>query len=483
MWLTEFIGKAVSRLFPKKKLEERLGIQIASSARMETAIGEWMRIYRNEATWLGGDGDVRSMNLAAAVASEFSRLILTEFTFEMGGNERADFIGDQIKKYLLTHFNTKVEYWGAFGGIVLKPYVAGEDPVTGKPNRIPIDLIEPDRFFPTAYDDDGNVTGGLFLDIKVIGNRMYTRVEHHDQKGNVCTIKNIAYESGTLTDIGAGYSTQNQFAKEVPLSTVPDWEGIQEFTEITGVTAPIFVYIKVPLANTVDTDSPLGVSVFSRGVDGIREADKQFTRLLWEFEAKEAAVDVDETMFKMDANGNPILPKGKERTFRNWELDGSAEKIGDRIQAYSPEIREESHIKGLNRILRNLEFNCALAYGTLSDPEYIEKTAEEVKSSKQRSYDAVNLMQAEWDKGIDRLIEVMNILCDLYDIVPAGPCEKTCTWGDGILEDTDKEFQRRWAMVQAGKYKTEKFFAYYFGCSEEEARELIPDQSPIPGIE
>ena len=43
-----------------------------------------------------------------------------------------------------------------------------------------------------------------------------------------------------------------------------------------------------------------------------------------------------------------------------------------------------------------------------------------------------------------------------------------------MLEDTDKEYQRRWAMVVAGKLKLEKFIAWYFGCTEEEAADYIP---------
>ena len=53
--------------------------------------------------------------------------------------------------------------------------------------------------------------------------------------------------------------------------------------------------------------------------------------------------------------------------------------------------------------------------------------------------------------------------------------EMNCSWGDSVLEDTDKEYQRRWAMVVAGKLKLEKFIAWYFGCTEEEAVDYIPD--------
>ena len=48
---------------------------------------------------------------------------------------------------------------------------------------------------------------------------------------------------------------------------------------------------------------------------------------------------------------------------------------------------------GYNRIVQKIEFNCGLAYGTLSDPQVVDKTAEEIISSKQRSYATVKAIQ------------------------------------------------------------------------------------------
>ena len=79
----------------------------------------------------------------------------------------------------------------------------------------------------------------------------------------------------------------------------------------------------------------------------------------------------------------------------------------------------------------------------------------------------------------------MVVLNSLYKMVPAGAVEVNCTWGDSVLEDTDKEYQRRWAMVVAGKLKPEKFISWYFGCTEEEAKEYMPEVLPaeFPEVE
>ena len=248
-----------------------------------------------------------------------------------------------------------------------------------------------------------------------------------------------------------------------------------------GIERPFFVYIKVPRANNVDPHSPLGASVFSRAVDVIEETDKQFSRILWEYKATEAAIDADISLFDTDKNGELILPEGQERLFRNYDFEGS-ENSGF-LKEFLPTIRDSSLFNGLNEFIRKIEFLCSLAYGTLSDPNDVAKTATEVKASKQRSYTAVSRMQKAWDSALDDIIAIMDTLCTLYNIVPAGIIDKTCTWGDGVLEDTEAEYQRRWAMVLAGKMKLEKFYAWYFGCSEKEALDYIPDAPVYPPVE
>ena len=65
--------------------------------------------------------------------------------------------------------------------------------------------------------------------------------------------------------------------------------------------------------------------------------------------------------------------------------------------------------------------------------------------------------------------------------ISAVPAEITCTWGDSILEDTDKEFQRRLQMVNAGILSKEKFISWYFHCDENQANAYIPQSDGLFG--
>ncbi|MGL5513554.1 MAG: hypothetical protein ACRDBM_10035, partial [Sporomusa sp.] len=52
-------------------------------------------------------------------------------------------------------------------------------------------------------------------------------------------------------------------------------------------------------------------------------------------------------------------------------------------------------------------------------------------------------------------------------------------FGDSVFEDTGTEFVRRKALADAKYLKPELLNAWYFGVSEEEAKEMMPESEPI----
>ena len=469
MSFLDIFRNSISNLFLKDSATNKPILTVVTSGVMDANIRLWSQMYENNPPWVGGKDKIISLNLPAAISEEMARLILTEFSISVGGSARADFINTQLTNNL-SNLSSHMELFCAKGGIAIKPYVSG--------GSINIDFTQADRFYPTASNSNRQITGAVFIDSRREGGYLYTRLEHHNLSGNQYTIINKAFRSERLPDFADDnmiIMPSQPFLTPVSLSEVEEWSSLsEEPVTISNILQPLFVYIPVPRANNIDTNSPLGASVFSRAVDVIEQADRQFTRTLTEYRLKEVAIHASDDLFDQDENGDPILPEGMERLYR--ALDVSEDKPF--INVFSPEIRDNSLFNGLNKYFQRIEFLCGLSYGTISDPQQIEKTAEEIRHSKQRSYTVVSRMQDSWDKGFDRLIYAMDVLSTLYGLAPAGKYEKAVSWGDGILEDTEAEYQRRWSQVLAGKLRIEKFMAWYYGCTEEEALEkYIPPQT------
>lgn len=145
----------------------------------------------------------------------------------------------------------------------------------------------------------------------------------------------------------------------------------------------------------------------------------------------------------------------------------------DFFKDYSPEIRDEALWRGLNKTLQRIEFNVGLAYGTLSEPNTVDKTATEIKSSKQRSYATVSKMQENLQKALENLIYAMDVLTTLYNLAPQGKYEVSFNWDDSLIVDTEREQTLQMQEVNAGLRSKIKYIMFRYGLTEEQAKEEL----------
>ena len=175
---------------------------------------------------------------------------------------------------------------------------------------------------------------------------------------------------------------------------------------------------------------------------------------------------------------NPVkqeLPKTRERLFRR--LHARLKDNAPFFQVFAPELRDSSYGNGLNRILRSIEWIVGLAYGTLSDPQNVDKTAEEVKAGKQRSYTFVCDMQASLQTALEQYIYAVDKYTTVCNLAPAGGYSVKWNWGDGVLEDADKETQIKLQEVNNGIITKEAYLMWRYSVSEDKARKMMPQDS------
>ena len=103
--------------------------------------------------------------------------------------------------------------------------------------------------------------------------------------------------------------------------------------------------------------------------------------------------------------------------------------------------------------------------------------------SRQRSYSAICEIQKSLEDALRHLIWVLDYYAGLYNLAPVGDYEATFNWGDGVLTDTGAEYIQQKALVDSGILKPEKLLAWYFGISEEEAKDYMPKQQGGIGFE
>lgn len=144
---------------------------------------------------------------------------------------------------------------------------------------------------------------------------------------------------------------------------------------------------------------------------------------------------------------------------------------------WTPELRHSELNAGLNQILRSIEFNTGLAYGTLSDVQFSDKTAEEIRASKQRSYATVTDIQGALKKALIHLVYTMDVWCSIYNLAPEGDYEISFDFDDSIIADRAREFSEKKQLVEMGIMLPWEFRMWYFGEEEDFARERITENN------
>lgn len=440
------IRQVINKLFSKNDIKDATGVEVAISEEMSNAIGLWGAMYEDKAPWVDNN-KIKSLNLSAAIASEMARLVTLEMESEITGGKRAEYLNSQYKK-VIEDIRRVTEYACSKGGLIFKPYIDGDS--------IAVDYVQADLFFPTKYDSSGNITGCIFVERKRHGDVIYTRLEHHDLQDTGYYISNKAYKNAI---------NDGTIGTRIPLTAVDEWKDLEPEVLLTNIDKPLFSYFKIPIANTIDTRSPLGVSVYARAVSLIEQADRQYSRTLWEYEGGELAINAAVDLFK--ANGE--VPEGKERLFAMLDTDQE-----DFFEEWAPTLRDESFFNGLNKLLQRIEFNCGLAYGTLSDVQMVDKTATEVKASKQRTYSTVQDIQKSLEHALEGLVEAMDIWATLGKLSPVGDYDISFEWDDSLVMDAETENAQMYQEVAAGLIKPEYYLMKRYGVTEEQLKEMMP---------
>lgn len=430
--------KKVIGLFSVKEIKDVFHIDAAITGEMQHRIQLWHDMYSGKAYWI--NEDVFSLRLEQGIVREFANIVLTEMTVSVS-NEKLKHIFDTAVRDL----NENLQLGLATGAMIIKPL--GTDGVQ---------YVAQNSFIPVEYDSEKRLIKVIFPDIRQTGEYEYLiRLEYHSVSSETgLTIINKVFKSSSPDTLG----------KECPLSVVEEWKNLPEKITYPNMKRPAFGYYRNPIANTIDGSSA-GVSLFESAVDMIHCADKQFGRLEWEFESGERAVHVDEAALNL-TEGQKEPSHTFKRLYRGFNTGKD-----DLFDDYSPEIRQADISKGLEDYKRQIEFQVCLSYGDLSNPQTVEKTAQEVRIAKKRKYNMVNAIQKKLRDCLDDLCYALAF----YNALTTSGYELVCDFKDSILTDEQTERQQDIQDVSIGVMPLWEYRMKWYGEDEKTARKMTED--------
>ena len=353
----------------------------------------------------------------------------------------------------------KGEGWGEAGGFDARRPAAFHEGKGLRGGKIRIGYCMADQFVPTAWDN-AQVKEAVFISREAKDGRYFTRLEWHRRDGETYCVDNELYcaqgRGGTGQDIlGARYPLEAAFPE------------LDAHTELT-VRDSLFTYWRTPIANNLDDDSPLGVSIYGNALETLRALDICYDSFVQEFELGKKRIIVPARCVRTVADPST----GEMRRYfdpgdRVYEALASDDAGELRIQDNSVELRVEEHVAALNAFLSILCLQLGFSAGTFSfDSHNGIRTATEVVSENSKTYKTIRTVQNQLEPALEHLVRNIIDVAILYGLRWQGRSVESLAaegyrvqvmFDDGVTQDRQTSINEGVKLVEAGLMSRYRF--------------------------
>lgn len=435
--------------------------------------------------------DLERMDAAKAVCAELAGLIWNEqceVHISQGETEEQpleEFVHDVlVKNGFWTKMQEHIEQSLALGGGAIKAWYEVRRDSEGNeiPNsgHIRLGFCMADQFVPIAWDN-AQVTDGVFISREAKDGYYYTRLEWHKWDGLTYYISNEAFRTEMMQRPDATES-QDILGFRYPLNEI--YPFLNEQTALQGLTTSLFAYYRTAIANNIDDNSPLGVSIYANALSTLKSLDICYDSFIREFQLGKKRIIVPAQCLRtvhdpQTGEARRYFDASDEAFVALATDDAEALKIHDN----SVELRVDEHEKAINAFLSVLCLQLGFSAGTFTfDRAQGLKTATEVISENSKTYKTIKSNQLQIKMAIDKIVDAIIQVASLYDIrwngysirtLAARGWETKVVFDDSILQDRQTNINEGILLTGNGLMSKKRFMVNVLGYTEEEAiREL-----------
>ena len=441
------------------------------------------------------------LNTAKAVSAELASLVWGEecqFSVSTAGwteevNEDGvivnpdplkEFIADVLRKNAFGEkLQELIEQGMALGGAAIKVWhdvrrdrEGNELPETG---AIRLGYCMADQFVPLAWDN-ARITEGVFISRRARKGWYYTRLEWHRWDGETYTITNELYKADMQR--GANADSQDILGIRCPTTELQEmYPGLEPET-VVPVEESLFSYFRTPIANNIDDNSPLGVSIYANALETLHAIDICYDSFVTEFRLGKKKIIVPARFLRA------VVDPQTGRQVRYFDPNdetyvGVADDDGTAgVHDISVELRVEEHVAALNALLSILCLQIGFSATTFSfDTQNGLKTATEVVSENSKTYKTIKTVQNQLRPMLEHMVRNIIDVAILYGMewqgqsverLAAGGYEVKITFDDGVTQDRQTNLNEGVMLVNSGLLSKFTFLTdrkYGQGMTEKDA--------------
>lgn len=444
------------------------------------------------------------LSMGKALCSEMANLIWSENCKVQVNQRNYDLENPDPLQYFISevlkdnNFNVKmrtlIEQSLALGGGAIRTYVDGMRNEEGqlyvvkdengkliKGLDVKLSYYMADQFIPLAWDNS-TVTEGIFIEKKAKDGFYYTKLEFHQKNGEEYVVSNRFFKTDRPP---VGNTSQCILGIETPFQQV--WNGIASEVRLKNISDGLFTYFAPSIANNLDDNSPLGISIYANASDTLKCLDVAFDSFQREMILGRKRVIVPASCIRSvrTVDGREVRYfDANDEAYEAFNSD-STEQL--KIQDNTVELRIDEHIKAINALLDILCMQCGLSVGTLSfDKAGGLKTATEVISENSKTFRTVKLMQEPLKASIERTIANIIEIARLYDVsflmdgveysvdeLTRNGWNTSVIFDDSIIQDRQADISEGILLVQNFVMSKRTFLENVLGYTPEQADKEI----------
>lgn len=389
----------------------------------------------------------KSLGMAKTISEDWANLLLNEKVSITVEKQKAQQRIDQIleQNRFWSRGNQLVELAFALGTGAFVEFLDGDD--------VKIDYVRAGMIYPLSWDN-GRVTECAFASERAKGKTVTVYLNiHRLERGRYVVENHLFGRIGSqLREI------------ELPKDVKPEVQ--------TGSSVPRFQLITPNIANNINPDSPLGISVYANALDQLESTDLVYDSYANEFRLGKKRITVPLTMarIEMEADGS-VTPTFDDNDTEFYAIPAE-QGTENKIQEHNMEIRAEAHDRGIQTMLNLDSWKCGFGTRRYMFQEGQVKTATEVISNNSDLFR--NLRKHELNLS-DALTGLISAIADMLHL---GQQKVTITFDDSIIEDSDRQRETDRQDVRDGLMQPWEYRVKWYGEDEATAKEKSQTTAP-----
>lgn len=406
-----------------------------------------------------------SLGMAKKLCEDWANLLMNEKVHVTLEGEKEQKFVDRV--FEANNFTVKAnemqEMKSATGTAAYLPRVVGQETndggeaIPGSAEGIVLDYVTAEHIFPLAWEN-GIISECAFTSVVTRGGHdyLYMQIHHKDTSGRYLIENRV-------------FRYDNEVIADEELGNVRGFEHIPPVIH-TGSDKRQFIIDRLNIANNVDYQIPMGISVYANAVDVLQGVDIAYDSYVNEFVLGKRRI-----MVKPAANryldGEPVFDPA-DVAFYVLPEDVSEGAI---IQPIDMALRTQEHNTGIQDQLNILSSKCGLGENYYRFDGGSIATATQVISENSTMFRTIKKHEVILEAV---LVELCRTILRLGNMaMNAGlneDVEISVDFDDSIIENREQEEARIYQMLNAGLMRADEARSLLMNEDIETARKALP---------